>query len=193
VIRKLAEIGEVVTPGGTGLFLIGDLGDLEVQADVSETQLSKVKVGTHAQILLDAFPDKGFGGVVREIRNTVDRAKATVTVKVGFEEPAPGVLPDMAAKVSFLAKKLDEAAAKVAPKLVAPADAVVDRNGQKVLLTVADNRVHEVPVTTGAVIGQGVTAMVELSANGPPTGTRVVRAPGPQLHEGTSIKEKESK
>lgn len=188
VIRKLAEVGEVANVGGQGIFLIASLADLQVEADVSESQLSKVRVGTPAEILLDAFPDKRFRGEVREIRQTVDRAKAAVTVKVRFKDATEGVLPDMAAKVSFLAHALDDAALKLAPKLVAPADAVVDRGGRKVVLALEDGRVHEVPVTTGAAMG----SMVELTA-GPPTGTRVVRNPAPKLHEGSAVKEKEEK
>jgi RND family efflux transporter MFP subunit len=188
VVRKLAELGEVVGPSGSGLFTIAALDDLQVEADVSEAQLSKVKTGTPAEILLDAFPDRRFRGEVREIRQTVDRAKAAVTVKVRFKDDPKGVLPDMAAKVSFLARALDEAALKVAPKLVVAPDAVVDRDGRKVLLAVADGRVHEVAVVLGAPVG----AMVELSA-GPVTGTRVVRHPSGKLHEGSAIKEKDQK
>ncbi len=188
VIRKLTEVGEVSNVGGQGIFLIASLADLQVEADVSESQLAKVRVGTPAEILLDAFPDKRFRGEVREIRQTVDRSKAAVTVKVRFKDATDGVLPDMAAKVSFLAHALDDAALKLAPKLVAPADAVVERGGRKVVLAVEDGRLHEVPVVTGAPIG----AMVEITA-GPPSGTRVVRNPSPKLHEGSAVKEKEEK
>jgi RND family efflux transporter MFP subunit len=189
VIRKMAEIGEVVAPGGAGLVTIASLSDLEVQADVNEAQLSKVKVGTPAEILLDAFPDRRFAGRVREIRQTVDRAKATVTVKVKFDGDTAGVLPDMAAKCSFRNKPLDDAALKMAPKLVAPADAVVDRAGRKVLLTVEEGKVREVPVVVGGPVG----SMVELTSSPAPSGTRVVRHPAPSLHEGSSVKEKERK
>lgn len=188
VIRKLSEVGEMAAPGGTGLYTIADLSDLEVQADVSEAQLSKVKVGTPAEILLDAFPDRRFRGAVSEIRQTVDRAKATVTVKVRFKDDVKGVLPDMAAKVSFLARALDDAALKVAPRLVAPPDAVVERDGRKVVLTVEEGHVREVPVVTAGEVG----AMIELSS-GPTTGTRVVRHPAAKLRQGSSVKERDSK
>ncbi|MSP59174.1 MAG: efflux RND transporter periplasmic adaptor subunit [Myxococcales bacterium] len=187
VIRKLSEIGEVVSPGGVGLLTIATLTDLEVQADVNEAQLSKVKIGTPAEILLDAFPDRRFRAEVREIRQTVDRAKAAVTVKVRFKDDPKGVLPDMAAKVSFLSKALDDAALKVAPKLVAPADAVVERAGRKVVLVVDDGRLKELPVVPGGAIGS--SSMLEL-ISGPTTGTRIVRHPADKLHEGSSVKEK---
>jgi RND family efflux transporter MFP subunit len=187
VIRKLAEVGEVATIAGAGIFTIASLTDLEVQADVSESQLSKVKVGTPAEILLDAFPDRSFVAETKEIRQTVDRAKASVTVKVRFTGDCAGVLPDMAAKVSFRNKKLDDAA-KQAPKLVAPSDSVVDRGGRKVVLTVEDGKIREFPVVAGGEVG----SMVELTS-GPTSGTRVVRHPSEKLKEGSAVKEKDAK
>jgi RND family efflux transporter MFP subunit len=188
IVRKLSEVGEVLSPNSsaaTGLFLIASLDDLEVQADVAEAQYVKVRVGTPAEIILDAFPDRRFRGRVNEIRQTVDRAKAAVTVKVGFVDDTKGVLPDMAAKVSFLSKALDQAALKAAPKLTAPADALADRGGRKVLLTIDDGHVRELAVTTGPLIGN----QVELTS-GPVTGTKIIRHPTEKLREGSAVKEK---
>jgi RND family efflux transporter MFP subunit len=188
IVRKLAEVGDVVTPSGaTGVFTIASLDDLEVQADVSEAQFSKVRPATPTEVLLDAFPDRRFRGTVSEIRPSVDRAKASVTVKVRFSDPTEGVLPDMAAKVSFLSKALDAAALKAAPKLVAPADAVVTRDGKRVLFTVEDGRARSLEVAPGKTYGTSV----ELTGASPPTaGTRVVRNPSPDLRDGFPIKEK---
>ncbi len=185
VVRKLAEVGELIPPSGVGIVTLADLGNLEVQADVSESQFGKVKVGTSTEILLDAFPDKRFRGEVSEIRQTVDRAKASVTVKVKFSDPTSGVLPDMAAKVSFLSKPLDAEALKAAPKLAVPADAVVRRSGRAMLLTIDDDHVHEVVVTLGGAMG----SLVELT-DGPSPGTHVIRHPDDRLKEGSSVKEK---
>jgi RND family efflux transporter MFP subunit len=186
VIRKIAEIGEVVTPTSQqGILTIASLDDLEVQADVSEAQFSKVRVGTPTEILLDAFADKRFRGAVSEIRPTVDRAKASVTVKVRFTDDSRGVLPDMAAKVSFLAKALDEQALKAAPKVVAPADAVATRNGRQVLFTIEDGHARELVVALGPQIG----TQVELTS-GPGPGTQVIRNPPADLRDGQPVKEK---
>ncbi|HUS67511.1 MAG TPA: efflux RND transporter periplasmic adaptor subunit [Kofleriaceae bacterium] len=190
VIRKLTEVGEVVgasnTTGTAGIVTLADLTNLEVQADVSESQISKVKVGTPAEILLDAVPDKRFRGEVSSIRQTVDRAKAAVTVKVKFTDQPAGVVPDMAAKVSFLTRALDAEALKAAPKLVAPADAIVDKgNGKRVVLAVDDGHVSELAVAVGAPTG----SLVELTS-GPSPGTRIIRHPDPKLHEGSAVKEK---
>lgn len=190
VVRKLAEIGEVIAIGGptggsTGIITLAALDNLEVQADVSEAHFAQVKVGTPAEILLDAFPDRRFRGEVSEIRQTVDRAKASVTVKVKFSDPTDGVLPDMAAKVSFLSRPIDDEALKAAPKLVVPADAIVTRNGKPTVFVIDEGHVREVAITPGST--QGST--VEITT-GPAAGTPLVRKPSPELHEGSPIKEK---
>ncbi|HZS40838.1 MAG TPA: efflux RND transporter periplasmic adaptor subunit [Polyangia bacterium] len=186
VIRKLAEVGEMVSPStAAGIVTIATLDDLEVQADVSESQFSKVKVGTPTEILLDAFPDKRFRGAVSEIRQSVDRAKAAVTVKVRFSDDSKGVLPDMAAKVSFLTHALDEQALKAAPKLVAPADAIARRDGEPVLFTVEDGHARQQAVKLGPQIG----TQIEL-VSGPSAGTQVIRNPTSEIRDGFPIKEK---
>jgi CheY-like chemotaxis protein len=116
----------------------------------------------------------------------VDRSKAAVTVKVRFTDPTTGVLPDMAAKVSFLAKALDDEALKAAPKLVAPADAVVERGGRKVVFTIDDGHAQEVPVSVKGAFG---SSGVEL-ADGPATGTKVIRRPDEKIRDGVAVKEK---
>jgi RND family efflux transporter MFP subunit len=187
VVRKLAEVGEVVAPMTlAGIATMASLDDLEVQADVAEAQFHKVKVGTPAEIILDAFPDKRFRGQVSEVRQMVDRSKAAVTVKVKFTDDSTGVLPDMAAKVSFLTKALDAEALKAAPKLIAPADAVVDSGGRKVVFTIDDGHAKAIPVVVRGSFGEG---MVEL-ADGPTTGTKVIRRPGDRIRDGVSVKEK---
>ncbi|MCU1276724.1 MAG: family efflux transporter subunit [bacterium] len=186
VLRKLSEVGEVLPPAGTGIVTLASLDDLEVQADVAEAQFHKVKVGTPAEIILDAFPDKRFRGQVSELRQLVDRSKAAVTVKVKFTDSSAGVLPDMAAKVSFLTKALDDASLKAAPKLIVPADAVVESGGRKVLFTIDDGHAKALPVTVKGAFGDGA---VELG-DGPMTGTRVIRRPGDKIRDGVSVKEK---
>lgn len=186
ILRKLAEVGEVIPPFTlTGIVTLASLDDLEVQADVAEAQIHKVKVGAPAEIILDAYPDRRYRGQVSEIRQIVDRSKAAVTVKVRFTDALTGVLPDMAAKVSFLSHALDDAALKASPKLVAPADAVVDRGGRKIVFAIEDGHARAVPVTVRGPFGDSA---VEL-ADGPTTGTRVIRHPDDKIRDGVSVKE----
>ena len=194
ITQKLTDIGEIVfgafsagTGGRGGIASLADFSTLQVEADVSESQVAKLKLGTPAEIALDAFPERRYRGRVAEVRPRVDRAKATVTVKVAFVDDPVDVLPDMGAKVTFLAKELDETAAKAQPIAAVQADAVVDRGENKVLWVVdGDDKLRSVPVVTGAPMG-GLIAL----RDGPPAGTKVVRRPDGDLRTGMKVKEKQ--
>ncbi len=188
ILRKFAEVGEVVPVASpTGIFSLASLDDMEVQADVSESQIGKIFSATPAEIVLDAYPSKRFRGEVHEIRQMVDRAKAAVMVKVRFVDKTVGVLPDMAAKVSFLSRPLDEKSLQAPSKLVAPADAVVERGGRKCVLTLDGERVHELPVTLGDTLGSSIELRSGVAA-----GTRVIAHPPAELGEGSVAKEKKN-
>ncbi|HYV67708.1 MAG TPA: efflux RND transporter periplasmic adaptor subunit [Myxococcales bacterium] len=194
ITQKLTDIGEIVfgalsagTGGRGGIASLADFSTLQVEADVSESQVAKLKTGTPAEIVLDAFPERRYRAKVAEMRPRVDRAKATVTVKVAFVDDMADVLPDMGAKVTFLAKELDEAAAKAAPVPAVQADAVVERGENKVLWVVdSEDQLRTVPVVTGAPMG-GLVAL----RDGPPPGTKVVRRPDGDLRPGMKVKEKQ--
>lgn len=110
VLVKNANVGDIITPfssaaGSQGAVVtMADMSTLEVEADVSESQLGKVRVGQPVEIVLDALPDERFRGVVGGVVPTVDRAKATVTTKIRFEQIDPRILPEMSAKVNFLSR-----------------------------------------------------------------------------------------
>ena len=175
------------TGGRGGIASLADFSTLQVEADVSESQVAKLKMGTPAEIVLDAFPERRYRGKVAEVRPRVDRAKATVTVKVAFVDDPVDVLPDMGAKVTFLAKELDENAAKAQPIPAVQADAVVERGENKVLWIIGDDeKVRTVPVVTGSPMG-GLVAL----RDGPPPGTKVVRRPDGDLRPGMKVKERQ--
>jgi HlyD family secretion protein len=194
ITQKLTDIGEIVfgftsagNSGSGGIASLADFRTLQVEADVSESQVAKLKLGTPADIVLDAFPEKHFRGKVAEVRPKVDRAKATVTVKVAFVDDTTDVLPDMGAKVTFLGKELDEAAQKAAPTPALAADTVVERGeGKFVFVIGSENAVKMTPVILGPPLGNLVSLR-----QGPPPGTKLVRSPPADLHDGARIKEKE--
>jgi HlyD family secretion protein len=194
ITQKLTDIGEIVfgftsagNAGNGGIASLADFDTLQVEADVSESQVAKLTIGTPAEIVLDAFPDRRYRGKVAEVRPRVDRAKATVTVKVAFVDEAKDVLPDMGAKVTFLTRPLDEAAQKAPPTPAIAPDAVVDRGETKsVFVLQANETVKTVPVVTGPPLGN-----LLVLRQGPPPGTRVVRAPPPELKDGMRVKEKQ--
>lgn len=110
VLTKNADIGDIVTPIGAAanakaaVVTIADMDSLQVEADVSESNLEMVKVGQPCEIQLDALPESRFSGVVHMIVPTADRSKATVMVKVRFLESDTRILPEMSAKVAFLSR-----------------------------------------------------------------------------------------
>jgi HlyD family secretion protein len=162
VLRKDAEVGEVVAPSvGGGLtrgavVTMADLATLEVEVDVNESYIAQVRVGGPARITVDAFPDTSYRGLVRLIVPTADRQKATVQVKVAFLDHDPRVLPEMGARVEFLqgAAERGASAAVARPRVMVPADAVrTDATGEAVVWVVAAGRLARHVVDAGPVTG----------------------------------------
>lgn len=182
VVAKPAAIGEMV--GMSSLIAeLADFASILVETDVPEARLGQITPGAPCEIVLDAYPNKRYRGVAVEFGKRVNRAKATVVVKVRFEDPTDGVLPDMAARVSFLREKLSDSALQEKPKKVVAPDAVVERGGRKVVFVINDGQVKETPVVVGGAVGSSV----ELQ-EGPAPGTRVVRNPPAELRTGSKVK-----
>ena len=186
VLTKSADVGDIVTPIGASstakasVVTIADLGSLQVEADVSESNLSKIRQGQPVEIMLDAYGEERFPGYVHMIVPTADKTKATVMVKVRFDRLDPRVLPQMSAKVAFLerAPKPDERA----PRLAVPAKAVVERNGGKAVFVVTDEAARLTPVKTGQTLGD----MLEI-VDGLKSGERVALSPPDALKDGDSV------
>lgn len=175
VLTKNANVGDNITPFSQAVdtkgavVTIADMDTLEVEADVSESQLARIKIGMPVEIQLDAIPGERFPGVVHRMVPTVDRAKATVLVKIRFTERDPRVLPDMSANVTFLDKETTVEERK--PVTVVPKAAVFDRNGATFVNVVKDGVADTVTVKTGREIGDAV------EVSGVEAGMRVVVKP----------------
>jgi RND family efflux transporter MFP subunit len=182
-ITKPAAVGDVVNPG-QALVELADFSTLLVETDVPEARLGIVKVGAPCEVVLDAAADKRLRGEVAEIGPKLNRSKATGTVKVRILDRDTTVLPEMAARVSFLQKALAEADLKEPPKKIVPQTALVDREGRKHVFVLDGGKVRLVPVTLGAPFAGGF----ELR-EGPAPGTRVVANPPPTLVDGQAVKE----
>ena len=124
---------------------MADMSTLEVEADVSESSLAKIKVGQPCEITLDALPDTRFRGRISRMVPTVDRAKATVMTKVQFDAIDPRILPEMSAKVSFLSQEVTADAAAAARRRVARR-ARRRASGGTVLFAIRDGKAVEVRV-----------------------------------------------
>jgi RND family efflux transporter MFP subunit len=161
VLRKDAEVGEVVAPSmGGGLtrgavVTMADLGSLEVEVDVNEAYISRIANGRPARITLDAYPDTTFRGEVRQVVPTADRQRATVQVKVSILDHDPSILPEMGAKVDFLEPEQPRTAgaAPVRTAIRVPAAALKTDGGAGYVWLVRDGRLTKRPVTTGPVSG----------------------------------------
>ncbi len=159
VLTKNADVGEVVAPFGSAtsaraaVVSIADMSSLEVEADVSESNIQRIKPGQPCEIVLDAYQDTRYPGVVGKIVPTADRAKATVLTKIKFVERDERVLPEMSAKVTFLAKASAENIMNSAKKIAVSPAAIVNRENQKVAFVVRDGRVTETPVEIAGTLG----------------------------------------
>ncbi|MEY4510652.1 MAG: hypothetical protein RLZZ450_2774 [Pseudomonadota bacterium] len=184
VLDKPKDIGETVD-SQSSLLELADLKSLVVEIDVPESRLSLIKVGGPCEIALDAFAGKRFRGKVREIGKRINRSKATLSVKVEFDDESQGVLPDMSARVSFLTEALDTNALAAQSKLVVPAAALAPREGKQGVFVVESGVVRFEPVTLGPKTGDGFELV-----QGPPVGTRIVMTPDAALSPGQRVKER---
>jgi len=187
VLTKDADVGDIVTPLGAAanakaaVVTIADMSSLEVEADVSESNLSQVRLGQPCEIQLDALPDQRFRGEIHMIVPTADRSKATVMVKVRFIDKDSRILPEMSAKVAFLARLARPDEQK--PRTALHQTALVNRKNGKVVFVVKEDRVVETPVNLGGPMGD----MVEV-LGGVKVGDRVVLNPSDRLKNGSKIK-----
>jgi RND family efflux transporter MFP subunit len=157
VLKKNADVGEIVAPlagaasSKAAVVTIADMSSLEVEADVSEANITRVQIEQSCEIALDAYPQQRYPGYVTKIVPTADRSKATVLVKIGFKSYDQRVLPEMSAKITFLAPgaTLKESSK---PILTVPVGAVATRNGRTVVFQTKDDRAVEVPVVTGQAL-----------------------------------------
>ena len=190
VLTKNADIGDIVTPIGAAaeakaaVVTIADMDSLQVEVDVSESNIQQVKVGQPCEIRLDSLPETRFPGKVHMIVPTADRTKASVLVKVAFAEKDPRVLPQMSAKVAFLSRPVAEDERK--PLRAVPAATIVSADGQSAVFAVRSDRVEKVPVRLGRQLGD----MTEI-LDGLQVGDRVVTAPLNKVRGGTRVKIRE--
>jgi RND family efflux transporter MFP subunit len=185
VVAKPAQEGELVGVMASSLVELADFTSLMVETDVPEGRLHLLKIGDPAEIVLDAFPTERHRGRVAGVSPRVNRAKATVTVKVAFIDPSKGALPDMAARVSFLEAELDDEARKEPARVIVPANAITERDGNKVVFVVEDGALRMSAVVLGDEFGNGFELV-----SGPPAGAQVVREPSRELQDGQKVKQK---
>jgi RND family efflux transporter MFP subunit len=192
-ISKDAQPGEMISPvsagGGftrTGIGTIVDMSSLEIEVDVSESYINRVKPNQPVEAILDAYPDWRIPAHVITSVPTADRQKATVRVRIGFEKLDPRILPDMGVKVSFYNERQpDAAAAPAKPRLLVPKAAVRTEGGQSVVFVVRENRAERRAVTIGPADGD----QIEIGS-GLNSGERIVVEGVSTLTDGARVQER---
>ena len=188
VISKDAQPGEMVSPvsagGGftrTGIGTIVDMASLEIEVDVNESYINRVKPEQAVTAVLDAYPDWQIPGRVITTIPSADRQKATVLVRIAFMELDPRILPDMGVKVTFL-RDNESAAPKARSVTLVPKAAIKTDGKQSFVFVVVSDRVDRRAITTGGADGERVEVLSGLNA-----GERVVVSPPAQLAPGALI------
>jgi len=188
-LSKDAQPGEMVSPvsagGGftrTGISTIVDMHSLEIEVDVNESYINRVKTDQPVTAILDAYPDWEIPASVIAVVPTADRQKATVRVRIRFKQLDPRILPDMGVKVTFL-READATAAPAAQAVtLVPQGAVTTDNGATFVFLVRDKTVERRAVKIGGTDGDRVEVLAGLKG-----GDRVVMSPPPELAAGKEI------
>ena len=186
VLTKSANVGDNITPFSSAadtkgaVVTIADMDTLEVEADVAESSLAKVRLGQPCEVQLDALPEQRFAAVVNRVVPTVDRAKATVLVKIRLVERDPRIVPEMAAKIAFLEREVSAAERKPVPAV--PKSAVVERDGGKYVFLVKDGRAQRIPAGNTRALGDFV------QVEGVKPGERVIVKPLERIEDGMAVK-----
>jgi RND family efflux transporter MFP subunit len=192
VTVKAAQPGEMVSPisagGGftrTGIGTIVDMDSLEVEVDVSENFINRVRPGQPVTIKLNAYPDWDIPGSVIATIPTADRAKATVKVRIAIKQKDPRIIPEMGARVAFLSENEPQAGGgkNVVPDVVIPADAVATSGTASIVFVVHGSTVERRAVRLG-----GKTSSGQLVSAGLAPGNVVALGDLSKLSDGTRVR-----
>ena len=190
VLTKNAEVGEIVAPlaasttSRAAVVTIADMSSLQVEADVSESNIEKIKLNMDCEIVLDAYPEKSYRGYVFKIVPTADRSKATVLVKVGFKSYDSSVLPEMSAKVSFLTAPINKTGEEEKAALVIPASSIKSIDNKNYVFGINEDKAVRKEVT----LGRKFNTYVEITS-GLKAGDRVIESVNGKIQDGVEIKE----
>jgi len=188
VVSKDAQRGEMVSPvsagGGftrTGIATIVDMASLEIEVDVNESYIARVKAGQPVTAVLDAYPDWQIPGKVRTVIPTADRQKATVKVRAAFDKLDPRILPDMGVKLTFLGD--ERAAPTAAGRVLVPHAAVREEGGAAAVFVHREGRVERRAVKLGQARGNEHEVIAGLS-----DGDQVVTTGINELRDGQNVR-----
>lgn len=190
VLAKGAEVGETITPGGMGaasgrgsVVTLANLALMEVETDISEGQLAKVRVGQPAEVMVTASPNKRYAGKVRKIVPLGDRARGTVKVYVQIVNPDDRLFPELVAIVNFLPDQKPDSTKSEVAGLFVPKAAVLEADGRTTVWRIdPDKTIHRTTILTTPRSDDLVKVEDGLKA-----GQRVVLSPTPELQENQAV------
>jgi len=188
VLTKYADVGEIVAPMASSassrgaLVDLADMGSLEVEADVSESNIQRVIVNQKCDIILDAYPDKRYKGYVKKIVPTADRSRATVMTKIAFDEVDKYVLPEMSARINFFSVDTVEAVTTDIAVATVPNKALVMKNGRHIVYSINNDKVEEIEVVIGKKLGN----LTEITS-GIKIGQKVIVSPPSNIKVGDKV------
>ena len=193
VVSKDAQRGEIVSPisagGGftrTGIATVVDMNSIEIEVDVNEAYIARVRPGQKVMATLDAYPDWQIPSTVRTVIPTADRQKATVKVRISFDQLDPRILPDMGVKVAFLSDQPPADKNKTDAKAMIPTAAVHKEDGKPVVFLVRDGKVERRAVSLGREHGSDVEVLAGISP-----GETLVTKGADAIHEGQEVEIKQ--
>lgn len=190
VTVKAAQPGEMISPisagGGftrTGIGTIVDMDSLEVQVDVNESFINRVKPGQPVEAMLNAYPDWKIPATVIAIIPAADRSKATVRVRIGLDVKDERIVPDMGVRVAFLTERSPAGAQPQAPAgVMMPGEAVSDKDGSPVVFVFSDGKAEQRTIRLGQTMGGQRQVLAGVN-----DGERVVLSPPAGLKDGDEL------
>jgi RND family efflux transporter MFP subunit len=196
VVKKMAEVGESVAPIPPGVNIstasgaivaLADMATLEAEVDVSESNVARLQSEQPAEVSVEAFPDRSYKAILRQVIPTADRTKATVTVKVTLLDKDKDLKPEMTAKATFfeMQKKKDGASLNSGKPIISvPKDAIVTREGKTVVFEIRDDKkVYQLPITAGIENQDQVVVKEGLAGS-----ETLVLHPSDKLKDGDAVK-----
>ncbi|MCK9281198.1 MAG: efflux RND transporter periplasmic adaptor subunit [Melioribacteraceae bacterium] len=187
VLTKNADVGEIVAPfaasasSKAAVVTIADMTSLQLETDVSESNIFRIKPGQSCEITLDAYPRIKYPGSVAKIVPTADRSKATVMVKVAFKEYDTKVLPEMSAKVLFLGDEIKDN--EVTEMLVVPISAVVKKNEKYFVYVIVNGTAELTQFQSGRESDDYIEVL-----SGVTESDKLINNPSDKIKDGTKVK-----
>ncbi|WP_266170693.1 efflux RND transporter periplasmic adaptor subunit [Dyella subtropica] len=192
ITQKAAQVGEIISPlsagGGftrTGVGTIVDMDSLEIDVDVNEAYIGRVKASMPAEAVLDAYPDWKIPAHVIAIVPAADRGKATVKVRVALDQKDPRIVPDMGVRVSFLEQAAKHETAQMPKGVLVPGKAIAQRDGHAAVFVVSDDTAHQRTVEPSAQ-AYGDLRLLPAAVQ---AGETVVVSPSAELKDGMRVKQ----